>query len=86
MPEIILRNDFYDAYIMKRVSVDSSGIQSVGFDPVKRVLEVEFINDHVYRYQGVPEVLYLRLMKASSKGAFFNKKIRDAGYPFEQIK
>jgi hypothetical protein len=71
---------------MKRVAVDSSGIQTVGYDPGKKILEVEFINDHVYRYQNVPELLYFRLMKASSIGAFFNKKIRDAGYPFEKIK
>lgn len=71
---------------MKRVAVDSSGIQTVGYDPAKKILEVEFINDHVYRYSGIPEMLYLRLMNASSKGAFFNKKIRDAGFPFEQIR
>jgi hypothetical protein len=71
---------------MKRVAVDSSGIQTIGYDESKKILEVEFVNNHVYRYQGVPELLYLRLMKAPSKGAFFNKKIRDAGFPFEQIK
>jgi lysyl-tRNA synthetase class 2 len=71
---------------MKRIAVDSSGIQTIGYDQVKKILEVEFINDHVYRYRDVPEMLYVRLMKAPSKGAFFNKKIRDAGYPFEQIK
>ena len=71
---------------MKRSAVDSSGIQTIGYDPVKKILEVEFINDSVYRYLNVPEVMYLGLMKASSKGAFFNKKIRDAGFDFKKIK
>jgi hypothetical protein len=70
---------------MKRIAVDSSGIQTIGYDASGEVLEVEFINDHVYRYHHVPELLYLRLMKASSIGAFFNKKIRDGGYSFEKI-
>jgi hypothetical protein len=71
---------------MKRVAVHSSGIQTIGYDPVKKILEVEFVNDHVYRYREVPELLYLRLLNASSIGAFFNEKIRDSGYFFEKIK
>jgi hypothetical protein len=71
---------------MKRIAIDSSGIVTIGYDQAKNILEVEFINAHVYRYNNVPELLYLRLMRASSKGAFFNKKIRDAGFPFEKIK
>lgn len=71
---------------MKRIAVDSSGILTIGYDESKNILEVQFINDHVYRYRDVPELLYLRLMNATSKGIFFNEKIRDAGYPFEKIK
>jgi hypothetical protein len=71
---------------MKRIAVDSSGIVTIGYDRAKNILEVEFINEHVYRYKNVPELLYLRLMRAPSKGIFFNEKIRDAGFPFEKIK
>jgi hypothetical protein len=71
---------------MKRTSVDSSGIQTIGYDPVGKVLEVEFINDSVYRYLNVPETKYIQLMNASSKGNFFNTKIRDAGYDFKKIR
>jgi len=70
---------------MKRKHVDSSGIQTVGYDPVKKILEVEFVGNHVYRYLNVPEVLYMRLMRAASKGNFFNTKIRDAGFECVQI-
>jgi hypothetical protein len=71
---------------MKRTHVDSSGIQTVGYDPIKKILEVEFVGDHVYRYLNVPEMLYIQLMKANSKGIFFNAKIRDAGFEFEKLK
>ncbi|HET6226827.1 MAG TPA: KTSC domain-containing protein [Bacteroidia bacterium] len=71
---------------MKREHVDSSGIQTIGYDPVKKILEVEFIERHIYRYLNVPEILYLQLMKAASKGTFFNTKIRDAGFEFEKVK
>ncbi len=71
---------------MKREAVDSSGIQTVGYDSLKKILEVEFINNSVYRYHHVPELVYYQLMHAVSIGTFFNEKIRDAGYDFEKLK
>lgn len=78
--------DLFHTFLgMKREHVQSSGIKSVGYDPIKKILEVKFTGDHVYRYLNVPEVLYLRLMKASSKGVFFNTKIRDTGFEFYKL-
>ncbi len=75
----------FEILFMKREYVQSSSIQAIGYDPVKKILEVEFVGHHVYRYLNVPEILYMRLMKAVSKGNFFNTKIRDAGFEFEEI-
>lgn len=60
---------------MRRVTVESSCIDSVGYD--NEVLEVRFNNGGVYRYFEVPAQLYRQLLAAESKGRFFNAHIRD---------
>ena len=59
---------------MHRVPVESSSIESVGYE--KNVLEVRFHNGGLYQYFDVPEDLLVMLMQADSKGAFFNRHIR----------
>ena len=59
---------------MHRVPVDSSSIDSIGYE--KNVLEVGFRNGGVYQYFDVPEEMVVMLMRADSKGAFFNQNIR----------
>jgi hypothetical protein len=60
---------------MKRESVESSNIASVGFEPGAG-LEIEFRNGRIYRYPAVPREIFLGLIKAKSKGGFFAGKIR----------
>jgi len=62
---------------MKRESVRSSTIRSVGYDPVTGTLEVEFVTGDVYTYSDVPSHLHQWLMAVGSKGGFFNKHVRD---------
>jgi hypothetical protein len=50
----------------------------VGYDGLTSVLVIEFNSGSVYRYLGVPEHVYQGLMKASSKGTYFNNEIKDA--------
>jgi hypothetical protein len=59
---------------MHRVPVDSSSIDSIGYE--KNVLEVRFRNGGLYQYFDVPEETLVLLMRAGSKGAFFNQNIR----------
>jgi hypothetical protein len=68
---------------MNRESVDSSNLRAVGYDPDEKVLEVEFQGGDVYTYRGVEPDLYDDLMRADSKGAFFQERIRD-NYPFHR--
>lgn len=67
---------------MHRVPVESSSIDSVGYE--KNVLEVGFRNGGVYQYFDVPEETLVMLMRAESKGAFFNRNIRGA-YPSRRL-
>ena len=70
---------------MHRDPVHSEALRSIGYDPVARVLEIEFASGSVYRYAGVPEHLYVALMAAESHGEFFTTHIRDAGFDYRQL-
>jgi hypothetical protein len=67
-----------------RTPVDSSSLASVGYDEATRILEIEFRNGSVYRYEQVPPQDYRVLMAAESKGAEFNRKIRPH-YPHRRV-
>ena len=70
---------------MKRQSVTSSNLASVGYDAANEILEVEFKHGGVYQYFGVPENEYEELMNASSHGQYFDRNIKKAGYRFVKI-
>ncbi|HKV40201.1 MAG TPA: KTSC domain-containing protein [Blastocatellia bacterium] len=70
---------------MSRVPLSSSTVASVGFQPETQVLEIEFTNGRIYQYQPVPEWQYEALMAADSKGIYFNKSIRSAGYSYSRL-
>ncbi len=60
---------------MSMLFVNSSSIRAVGFDG--HTLVVLFhTSDTVYAHPGVPYSVYAGLMRASSKGAYYNRHIR----------
>jgi hypothetical protein len=69
---------------MKRIPVRSSVIRSAGYDPRTTTLQVEFRSKLVYNYRRVPRARFNALLKAESKGRYFNANIRDC-YPFAVI-
>lgn len=69
---------------MMMQDVVSSELQSVGFDEAASILQVKFQNGRVYRYQGVPQSVFENLLRADSKGRFFNAQIRDR-YPCQRL-
>jgi hypothetical protein len=69
---------------MFRKLVISSNLHSVGYDTNTRVLEVEFNSGGIYRYSGVPDYIYENLMRANSKGTYFDEIIKNV-YPFVEI-
>lgn len=57
--------------------VESSVIDSVGYDPATQDLTIVLVKGETYVYHKVPEKVYKGLMAADSKGKFFQKKIKD---------
>lgn len=69
---------------MKRQSVESSNLASVGYDAENEILEVEFKHGGVYQYFDVPEHVYDELMNASSHGVYFSANIRN-DYDYQKM-
>jgi len=69
---------------MQRHHVESSSINSVGYDPRASSLEIEFTGGDVYAYHDVPQETYERLITADSKGRFVNYEIKP-NYRFTKI-
>ena len=56
------------------IPVNSTAIHAVGY--FGGILTVEFNNGRVYDHPGVPVWVFLGLMAALSKGAYYNRFIR----------
>lgn len=62
---------------MKLETVESDAIHAIGYDDEVRVLEIIFNNGSIYQYRGVPREVFEQLMRAESKGSYFQDNIRD---------
>lgn len=69
---------------MKRKPLTSSLLNSVAYDASHALLEVEFRDGSVYRYENVPPDVHEDLLRAESHGKFFIRYIRNE-YPYERI-
>lgn len=54
----------------------SSVIQRFEYDPAHAALDVTFVSGRRYRYYAVPPILADKFSRATSKGRFFNTRIR----------
>jgi hypothetical protein len=70
---------------MRRHPVDSRALRSIGYNVGERMLELEFTAGTIYRYFDVPEFTYRALMRARSKGHFFQTSI-DKRFRYEEVK
>jgi hypothetical protein len=61
----------------------STVIRSFDYDPTAHRLHVEFVSGRRYSYLDVPERVVEAMRRATSKGGFFNRRIRDR-YRFER--
>ena len=64
--------------------LDSSCLQSVGYSVEAGTMEITFRNGSIYRYLGVPLLVYQALLHASSKGRYFAVAIRSS-FRFERL-
>lgn len=62
---------------MHRDPVTSSSLNSVGYDPKRQILEVEFVDGDVYQYFDVPRQTYEAFLQAESMGQFMNWRIKE---------
>ena len=58
-------------------SFESSSISWAGYDPKKKVLHVQYVeNDYTYEYSNVPLKKWKELKAAESKGQYINFYIK----------
>jgi hypothetical protein len=69
---------------MERIALPSGDIKSVGYDPKKSVLEIEFKPSGIIQYFKVPEKVYAGLLNAKSYRDFYIRKIKYI-YKYESI-
>jgi len=68
---------------MERLKVESSRIESVGYDSKKKELEVIMKkNNQVYLHKEVPSNFWKELMLAPSIGKYYFNNIKDS-FPYE---
>ncbi len=62
---------------MKRIHVQSSALESIGYDADSQTLELEFReNGDVWQYFNFKPSVFKKFIKADSLGRFFVKKIK----------
>jgi hypothetical protein len=69
---------------MQRTKINSSNINSAGYDHSNHILEIEFSSGDVYQYLNVPENIFNLFVSASSHGSFFAHQIKD-NFSFRKV-
>jgi KTSC domain-containing protein len=69
---------------MRLTTVQSTTLATVIYDEVRMVLQLEFRSRAIYQYGGVPHGVHEALLRAPSKGRYFNQAIRGR-FPFRRI-
>lgn len=62
----------------------STAISRVFYRAAARELDIEFVTGRVYRYFAVPEAVASGFARFRSKGAYFNRMLRDR-FIFEEL-
>lgn len=62
---------------MQRWKVDSSMILAINYDKTMELLELELHSGAIWRFRDVPDILVEDMLKAPSKGKFYNAWLRD---------
>jgi hypothetical protein len=56
--------------------VESTSLATVAYDDAGELLQLEFCSRAVYQYFGVPAAVHAALLRAPSKGSYFNRVVR----------
>jgi KTSC domain len=69
---------------MQPNAVESTFLATVAYDAARQVLQLAFRDGTLYCYLRVPAAVYQSLLLAPSKGAYFNREIRNR-YPSTKL-
>ena len=69
---------------MNIAAVESSTLATVAYDRTRELLQLEFNSGAIYEYFGVPTMVHEALLRAPSKGSYFNRAIRGK-FPYSRI-
>ena len=69
---------------MLATAVESTTLATVVYDASGQVLRLEFCSHVVYCYFGVQSAVHRGLLEAESKGAYFNRCIRNR-FPYQKV-
>ncbi len=61
---------------MNTTTVESTTLATVAYDDAQELLQLQFRSRAVYQYYGVPAPVHEALLRAPSKGSYFNRAIR----------
>jgi hypothetical protein len=61
---------------MRVTTVESTTLAVVAYDETRELLQLEFRSRAVYRYFDVPDRVHEGLLRAASRGGYFNAEIR----------
>ena len=61
---------------MNVTAVESSTLATVAYDEARELLQLEFRSRAIYQYFGVPAAVHASLLRALSKGSYFNRAVR----------
>ncbi len=66
------------------IPVESSNVESVGYDENEQILYVRFLTGAMYIYKGVNNYEFDGLLSAPSVGSYLHRNIKN-NYPYERI-
>ena len=69
---------------MEHKAVQSSNIESLGYDAERKVLEVKFRSGSLYQYEGVEQKVYDALLNAPSPTQYLNSSIKGS-YAYKKV-
>ena len=61
---------------MTWILLDSTALQAARYLKAESLLDVEFCDGAIYRYQAIPETTFQQFLQAESKGRYFNAHLR----------
>jgi hypothetical protein len=69
---------------MNVIAVESSTLATIAYDGNRELLQLEFHSHALYQYSGVPATVHEALLRARSKGSYFNRAIRGK-FPYSRV-